>query len=152
MHISELKQSKYLKKEDAGPGILVTVKEVTQENVAKEGAEPEYKYIVHFDDAEKGMVLNNTNGQLFAKILGSEESDDWIGTKVVLYEDPSITFGGKLVGGIRVRAQRNVPTAPKAATPPPARQQQASLPVRQSAPAPVQQREPGDDNPENVPF
>lgn len=131
MHVSELKQSKYLKKEDVGAGILVTIKEVCQENVAKEGAEPEYKYIVYFDGHEKGMVLNSTNGQLIAKALKSEESDDWIGHKIVLYDDPNVSFGGKLVGGIRCRAPRNHPAAPKAPAP------QRPAPAARPAPAPA---------------
>lgn len=106
MNISQLKESKYLTKTDCGTGILVTIHSVTQENVAKEGAEPEHKWVVHFAETEKPMVLNSTNGQLIAKITGSDETDDWTGHKVVLYEDPSITFGGKLVGGIRVRAPK----------------------------------------------
>ncbi len=52
------------------------------------------------------MVLNNTNAQIIAMILKSEETDDWIGKQIVLYDDPNVSFGGKLVGGIRVRAPR----------------------------------------------
>lgn len=112
MNISQLKDSKFLKKEDAGTGILVTIKSVTQENVAKEGAEPEYKWCVHFVETEKPMVLNSTNGQLIASIVKSEETDDWAGHKIVLYNDPNVTFGGKLIGGIRVRAPRIKQPAP----------------------------------------
>lgn len=106
MHISELKESKFLKKEECDPPILVTIREVTQENIAKEGAPQELKWCVHFEETEKPLVLNSTNGQLIAKALGSEESDDWAGQKVVLYHDPNVSFGGKIVGGIRVRGQK----------------------------------------------
>lgn len=113
-HISELKQSKFLTKTDCGKGILVTIRECFQENVAKEGAPPENKWCLSFDEADKPMVLNSTNGQIIASIIGSENTDDWIGHKIVLYEDPTIAFGGKLVGGIRARAPRNQPKpAPK---------------------------------------
>jgi len=44
MNISELKESRFLKKEDCGTGILVTISKVTQENVAKEGAPEDLKY------------------------------------------------------------------------------------------------------------
>jgi hypothetical protein len=114
MHISQLKNSNFLTKEDVGRGALLTIKEVTQENVAKTGAPEELKYCLHFVEAEKPMVLNSTNGQLIAKITGSEDSDNWGGKKVVLYNDPNVSFGGKVVGGIRVRAPKEQSATPPA--------------------------------------
>ena len=111
-HISAIKQSNYLKKEDCGRGILVTIKSVHEENVAREGAPPENKWCVSFDEQEKAMVLNMTNAQLIAQIAKSEMTEDWYGHQVVLYHDPNISFAGKLLGGIRVRA-------PRFKTPPP---------------------------------
>jgi hypothetical protein len=106
MNVSELKESKFLRKEDAGAGILVTIREVHQANVAKEGAPEEMKWVMSFDETDKPLVLNSTNGQIIAQITGSPESDDWVGAKIVLYHDPNVSFGGKLIGGIRCRAPR----------------------------------------------
>jgi len=106
MRIGEMKESKYLKKEDAGEGKLVTIRSMEQSNVAMEDQPEELKWIVHFDEFQKGMVLNWTNIQLIAKAVGTEETNDWKGKKVVIYEDPNVSFGGKLVGGIRVRAPK----------------------------------------------
>ena len=103
-HISQLRESRFLKKEDCGPGILVTIRECSQQNVAKEGVEPEMKWCLHFDEVDKPMVLNSTNAQVIAIVCQSEETEAWVGKKIVLYSDPSISFGGKLVGGIRARA------------------------------------------------
>ena len=123
MHISELKESKFLKKEDVDPAVLVTITEVTQENIAKEGAPVELKWCLHVDEFDKPLVLNSTNGQLIARITGSEDSDGWLGKKIVLFHDPNVTFGGQLVGGIRVRAPklkapRNVPMSQQKAVEP----------------------------------
>lgn len=115
-NISVLKTSKFLKKEDCEPPILVTIKACTEENVAKEGAPEESKWCLHFNEVEKPMVLNSTNGQIIAGITGSDNTDDWNGHKVVLYNDPNVSFGGKLIGGIRCRAPRQ----PKATTAKPA--------------------------------
>ena len=106
MHISELKKSKFLRKEDCGAGILVTVESVILANVAKDGAPEEMEWVMHFNETDKPLVLNSTNGQLIAQITGSEDSDDWTGAELVLYHDPTVSFGGKLVGGVRVRAPR----------------------------------------------
>ena len=109
MHISGLKESKFLTRADVGKGILVTIKEIFQENVAKTGAPEEMKWCIAFNEQDKPMVLNSTNGQIIAQITKSEETDNWIGHKVVLFDDPTVSFGGKLVGGIRVREPRNQP-------------------------------------------
>ena len=116
-NISVLKESNFIKKEDCEPPILVTIERVAQENVAKEGAPQELKWCIHFREVDKPMVLNSTNGQIIAQITGSPETDNWTGKQVVLYNDPSVSFGGKLVGGIRCRAPRAGTPARPAAQP-----------------------------------
>ena len=107
-NLSDIRSSRYLKKEDVGEGSLVTIKLIKRENVSADGAEEQYKFVAYFDEFEKPMVINSTNGQLIAKIAGSEDNieETWVGHKIVLYNDPNISFGGKLTGGIRVRAPR----------------------------------------------
>lgn len=106
MRIGEMKESKYLKKEDVGTGKLVTIKRLEKSNVSGDNQEPDEKYVLFFNEFDKGMVLNWTNIQLIAHAVGSEETDNWIGKKIVIYEDPNVSYGGKLVGGIRVRAPK----------------------------------------------
>lgn len=119
MHINQLKQSKYLKRSDVTKPVLVTIQSFSEENVAMEGKPPEMRWAMHFKELPKPMIVNSTNAQIIAGFLGSEETDDWVGKKVVLYDDPNITFGGKLVGGIRVRQPKNQPKpAPKPAPTP----------------------------------
>lgn len=115
MHIGQLKNSNFLKKEDCDPPFLATIATVSQVNVAKEGAPEEMKWALHIDEHDKPMILNSTNGQIIAKITGSEETDEWSGHKIVLYHDPNVSFGGKLIGGIRVRAPRPTPKGAKVA-------------------------------------
>jgi len=83
-----------------------------------EGEPEKLRWVLYFDEAEKGLVLNSTNAQIIGQFLGSEETDTWTGKKVVLYDDPSVAFGHKLVGGIRARAPRNQPATPPAAAKP----------------------------------
>ena len=111
MNVSDLKTSKFLKQSDVGVGVLVTITCLTQENVAAEGAEPQEKACLHFQELEKPLVLNSTNGQIIAQITGISDDIEhgWIGKKIVLYADPNVSFGGKLTGGIRARAPKNQP-------------------------------------------
>jgi hypothetical protein len=104
MNIDEMGgNSRFLKKEDCEPPITVTIDHLQKENVARIGETPELKWCLFFRDGVKPMVLNSTNRQLIARILGSKETDDWRGRKIELYHDPNVTFGGELVGGIRAR-------------------------------------------------
>ena len=141
-HINEMKKSSFLKKEDCGAGILVTIKEVVQENVAKEGAPEELKWCCFFNELEKPMVLNSTNVQLIAQITKQENTDNWPGWKVVLFNDPSVSYSGKMIGGIRVRAPRG--QAAKKAAP-----VQASVPA---APAPAPAAALAEPEADDVPF
>jgi hypothetical protein len=113
---SEMRESKFLKKEDVGDGLLLTVKGCDQYNVAKPGAEPEHKWCLTFQEEDKPLVLNATNIQLCEQMFQSGDTDDWVGQKIVLYTDPSIMYAGKIVGGVRVRAPRTVKAAMKAKT------------------------------------
>lgn len=103
MHIRQLKTSRFCSKDDVEPARLVTIRDCVQDNVAPADQPAELKWLLEFDEDVRPLVLNNTNGQLIARYLGSNESDDWIGKQVVLYNDPTVSFAGKVTGGIRVR-------------------------------------------------
>lgn len=119
MKINEMKESKYISKEDVGVnGKNLTIRNsdhLLQENVAPDNKPPEMKWILYFNEARKGLALNQTNISLVAHITGSEETDDWRGKPVQLFEDPTISYGGKVIGGVRVR---HVSNAPQPASPP----------------------------------
>lgn len=109
MHIDQLKKSRFLKREDCDPPITATIDRVEKQNVAPMGEKPEEKWCLFFNDGIKPLVLNSTNGQLIAKVLGSKDSDDWIGEEIELFYDPNVSFAGNPVGGIRVRKPDSVP-------------------------------------------
>ncbi len=106
--VNDLRTSKFLKKEDVGNGILVTISKVDKENVALDGAPEDLKFTLHFHEVDKPLVLNSTNGQIIGQVTGvfDDIETGWVGKQIVLYTDPNITFQGKLVGGIRVRAPK----------------------------------------------
>lgn len=110
MNINEMKQSKYLKKEDVGNGVLVTIKSIEQQNVALETQPPEMKWVMYFKEPVNGehkpIVLNWTNIQLCARACGSDDTDQWPNKQIVLYDDPNVSYAGKITGGIRIRAQK----------------------------------------------
>ena len=109
MKASQMIESKYLKKEDLDGDTIVTIFKLGQGNVAMEDQPEELKWMVKFRELKKPMVLNSTNIQLITKALGTDETEEWLGKEIVLYVDDNVSFGGKLVGGIRVRS--TTPTA-----------------------------------------
>ena len=117
MLINEMKSSRYLKKETAGDGLLVTMDRIEQENVALDGEDAEMKYVLYFKDDVSPMVLNWTNIETIADIVGSNDTDDWADKKIVVYNDPSVRFAGKKTGGIRVRSPSAADVPTRAATP-----------------------------------
>lgn len=119
--VDDLSQSNFITQRDVEPPVFVTITKWDKQNVAKDGAEPEYRYCLHFDKLEKPMTLNKTNGLIISEIAGSADFDDWIGKNIVLYRDPNIMFAGQRKGGIRVRA-------PKEGYTPPEREPQQDVP------------------------
>ena len=113
--VGDMIESKYLKQSDVDDEVIVTVQKVGKANVARDGDEPEYKWLIRFDELKKPMVLNSTNIKRLAKACSSEDTDDWTGKQVILYVDPDIEFAGNVVGGLRIRASQ-----PKSKSVPPA--------------------------------
>jgi len=104
---SEMIESPYLKKEDVGEdGTVVTIVSLEKVNVAKKDAKAEYKWTMQFREFDKPMVLGPTNIRLAEKALDSDDTANWIGKKIVAFNDPNITFGGEVTGGIRLKAHR----------------------------------------------
>jgi hypothetical protein len=112
---SEMMNSKFLKKEDVGRGVLATVTGCTKQNVALPNQPAKMRWCLAFAELDKPLVLNATNIALAEQATGSDDTDRWIGQKIVLYNDASIMFGTERVGGIRIRA----PKPQTASAPPP---------------------------------
>lgn len=114
--IGEMLPSKYLKQSDVDEDYIVTIRGVEEVNVAAQDAEKdEFKWVIHFDEFDKPMVLNSTNIQLLARACDSDDTDQWTGKQVIVYTDPNVSFGGKVVGGLRIKTYKvSKPVAPKA--------------------------------------
>ena len=99
-------EGKFLKYQELdGKEWVFTVKSFKHESIGQ-GDEKELKWVLYFEEMEKGFVLNKTNGVVICEMYG-EEMDGWVGKKISLYEKDDVEFGGKLVSAIRVR--RKVP-------------------------------------------
>jgi hypothetical protein len=104
--------SKYLSKADVGEdGIVLTIKGFRMETLESDDGNEE-KTVMHFLEDFKPMVLNRTNAQLVGVCTGAKTAGDAKGKQIVVFNDPTIAFGGKITGGLRIK---KVTGAPKAA-------------------------------------
>lgn len=103
-NVDDLKKSNYVTQRDVDPPKVVTIIGSKEANMALDGADPDYQWTLLFKELDKPFVVNSTNGQLIEAIMGSKNSDDWIGKRIVLYVDPTISYRGKVTGGVRCRA------------------------------------------------
>ena len=115
--VSQMLPSTYLKKEDVTQPVIVTVDHLEEKNVAPNGQPEEMKWTIFFREFEKGMVLNSTNINALAQACASTDSDDWTGREVVLFMDPSVSYAGKVTGGLRIRPnETRQPVRPRPVT------------------------------------
>ncbi len=105
--IGDMFPSRWLKAKDCeDQDLVLTIKELIQEEVGGENGKEE-KWVIYFQDHEKGLVLNTTNTNTIASIHG-DDTDDWEDKRIALFAT-EVEFKGKQTMGIRVRLR-----APKA--------------------------------------
>ena len=98
-------KSRFITKNDINgeDGIVVTIKGFDTATLKTDNGGEEEKTVVEFEELDKPLVLNRTNSQLIEVLTGADCPDDSIGSKVMLYFDPTVSNGSKIVGGIRIR-------------------------------------------------
>ena len=132
MKSSDVFASKYLSAADLRDrDATVTIERVEIEKMPS----GEKKPALFFEGKAKGFLLNRTNFNTIAEVLGADDTDDWSGRSITLY--PTETeFQGRMVDCIRVR-RRKAPAAPE---------------WQEPAPPPIRETEPADLDDNEVPF
>ena len=97
-------KSKYLSKEDCATPILAQIYIMTTDEIEVDNGGVEQRAVLHFHGDIKPLIVNNTNKELLKLITGAETVGQLRNKSIVLYNDPTIMFGRKMVGGIRIRA------------------------------------------------
>ena len=94
----------YLGKEDIEGETVVTIVDVEAEEMPGSNRR---KLVVQFTEYEKRLILNSTNIKILSKVFHSSNTAHWRGP-VTLYVDEDVEYGGRTVGGLRVKpAGRN---------------------------------------------
>ena len=82
---------------------VLTIDQVTVEEM-RDGKE---KMCISWMQTEfKPFLLNKTNIKRLQAQFG-DDTDKWLGHQITLYNDPDVEFMGEVVGGLRVRVEKN---------------------------------------------
>ena len=79
--------------------LTLTIVKVALEEV---GFEKEMLPVAEFTEDRRKLVLGAGRYNAIAEAVGSRNTDDWEGVKIVLKVDPNIRFKGKKTGGLVV--------------------------------------------------
>jgi hypothetical protein len=95
--------STYLKHQDLDGGEwVVTVKEIVKENIKSQDGSSKEKFVLYFQETDKGLVLNTTNIKTLWKLFGTDESEQMVGKRLKLYVKDDVEYAGTLVSALRI--------------------------------------------------
>lgn len=99
--------SEYLKSEDveeSGGEMQLTIKSVARKEYEEDDGTKTVKGVLSFQELEKKLTLNVTNANTLIAMFGKDNIDKaWVGKTVILYVDPNVKYGTKIVKGLRIR-------------------------------------------------
>lgn len=84
---------------------VVTVSKVQREVVTGPDGKKEECTIVHFEEAEKPLILNATNGKAIEKLAATPYIEKWVGVRLALGVEKVKAFG-ETVDAVRVKNKR----------------------------------------------
>jgi len=111
MNRSEAFKSGYLSQDDLERPALAVIKSVGKELVNTDDNGQREKPVIYFTNGTKPLILNMVNWDTLEHAYGVE-SDGWLNQPIELFVDQNVMYGGKRVGGIRIRIPRTESAAP----------------------------------------
>jgi len=69
----------------------LTIKSIAQEEIVN-GDRRDTKFVIHFTETKKGLVLNKTNAKIIGKLY-TGETDNWMGNRISLTTESVRAFG-----------------------------------------------------------
>ncbi len=98
---------RFLTKDDVGQGLTACIATVEEQEINSGNGRTEDKTVCLLKD-QKPFIVNGSNWDAIADLYGGDDAN-WSGHWITLYHDPSVTFGGKRVGGIRIKPDKPAP-------------------------------------------
>lgn len=83
----------------------LTIARVTREVITGKEGKQEECTIVRWQEDEKPLILNATNGKTISKVVGSPYIEEWVGKSVVLGVEKVKAFG-EVLDAVRVKNEK----------------------------------------------
>lgn len=104
-HALQFTGSNFLNVEDVH-GLSDAQRMTNIDHVTVEEVNKQQKLVAYFVGIEDGLPLNTARiNQLTNLHSGDDNTDNWRGTAVELYVDPSVMYSGRKVGGVAIRGR-----------------------------------------------
>ena len=114
MKLNDAYPSQFLTAEDLdGKDIAITIAEIELEEIGQ-GHDKSKKLVIGMTGKKKRFVVNKTNANTIAKVLDSDDTDDWIGQRITI-GPREVEFQGNMVWSIRVSLKKPVSQQAKGA-------------------------------------
>jgi len=99
MNVNEMFPSRYISGADLnGKTWTLSIRDVVGEPMYDARAKKRVqKWVIYFERAHKGVILNRTMAEQIAAALGEDEAGAWAGQKISLYAETVTAFGGEHV-------------------------------------------------------
>ena len=105
---------KYLKANQlTEEGTVHEVLSCEEETIQSQTGGDETKWVLYVSGDLKPLILNATNINRLVAAFSTDDVEEWVGQKIVLFNDPSISYAGTVTGGCRVRAVKATKRASK---------------------------------------
>jgi hypothetical protein len=105
MRMRDALPGRYLSGDDLDGEVIVTIDRVVMESFRDPRTRVETrKPVMYFQKAKRGLIVNRTNWRAVADLYG-DESDNWIGKRIVL-APAMVDAYGKQTKAVRVRPTR----------------------------------------------
>jgi hypothetical protein len=119
MKLNDAYPSRFLTAEDLnGKDIAVTIASVELEDIGQ-GHDKSKKLVISMTGKKKAFVVNKTNAGTIAKVLGTDETEEWVDRQIII-GPREVEFQGNMVWSIRVSLKKPATAAAKPAPAAPA--------------------------------
>lgn len=88
----------------SGRDITATIQTVELEDIGQ-GADKSRKLVIGFAGKKKLFVVNKTNANTISKVLGTDETDEWLNRSITI-GPREVEFQGNMVWSIRVSLKK----------------------------------------------
>lgn len=105
-HFELLFPSEYIKHvELKGKDVTLTIKKVELSDLQMRGGRKKKRGVLWFKETDKKLVLCRATAEVIVGLYG-KFTGEWVGKRITIYPDPTVTFGPETVGGTRIRNRK----------------------------------------------